>query len=51
LLASSGGGLRVTLPFNISANLEVAQPLTRAITPGEADSDAPRIFFNILAQF
>lgn len=50
-LASAGGGIRLGLPWNINADLEVATPLTRAVTPGEADSGGPRVFFNILKRF
>lgn len=50
-LASAGGGLRLGLPFNIDADLELAWPLTRAITPGEAGNRGARVFFNVLKRF
>lgn len=50
-MASAGGGIRIGLPHKITGGLEVAQPLTRAITPGEGDKGGPRIFFNLTGQF
>ncbi len=50
-LASAGGGLRLGLPFNIDADLELAWPLTRAITPGEAGNRGARVFFKLLKRF
>lgn len=50
-LASAGGGVRLGLPFNINADFELAWPLTRAITPGEAGNRGPRLFFNVLKRF
>ena len=50
-MASAGGGLRLGLPYNVTGGVEVAQPLTRPVTPGEAGDDGPRVFFNLLGRF
>lgn len=50
-LASAGGGLRFGLPKGITGRFEVTTPLTRALKPGEEDSDDIRYFFNLVGQF
>jgi hemolysin activation/secretion protein len=50
-MASAGGGVRIGLPHDITGGIEVAQPLTRPVTPGEADSGGPRVFFDLAARF
>jgi len=50
-MASAGGGVRIGLPYNVTGGVEVAQPLTRPVTPGEADDGGPRVFFNLLGRF
>ncbi len=48
-LASAGGGVRLTLPRSVFANLELSKPLTRAVsTTGDRDL---RIFFSLSANF
>ncbi len=48
-LASTGLGLRLNLGEHLSAELEVAQPLTRNVA-SEGDND-PRFFFDLIARF
>jgi len=48
-LASAGLGIRLNLVNKISAQLEVAQPLTRDI--GSEGDDNPRVFFNLLKRW
>lgn len=50
-MASAGGGLRFSLPRDIGGAIEVAQPMTRAVTPGEAGSGGPRVFVTLYARF
>ncbi len=48
-LASVGGGVRLTLPRSIFANVEIAKPLTRAVsTTGDQEV---RVFFSLSATF
>jgi hemolysin activation/secretion protein len=48
-LASLGGGLRLQLPYQLSASLEIARPLTRIVA---AEGDKPvRVFASLSAAF
>jgi hemolysin activation/secretion protein len=48
-LASLGGGLRLGLPHQLAASLEIARPLTRIVA---ADGDKPvRVFLSLSAAF
>ncbi|MHA1601082.1 MAG: ShlB/FhaC/HecB family hemolysin secretion/activation protein, partial [Alphaproteobacteria bacterium] len=48
-LASAGGGVRLTLPRSVFTTLEVAKPLTRAVST-TSDQDW-RIFFSLSISF
>lgn len=50
-LASAGGGLRLTFPHKLYAGLELAKPLTRAVSAIGPDARGVRLFFYASGNF
>jgi hemolysin activation/secretion protein len=51
-IASTGGGVRGSLPYSLSVTFTAALPLTAPVsTPLYGDPKAPRVFLQVTRQF